>query len=334
MFTTPLLPLNDLYMGVPPWREWFVCNVWPQRRQKGIWDPNLQRQTFVLSDNRCLSYFVDRPSLGDSDVSKLPHIFVFHAMFLTGNAFLLRQAPKDYVLVCINRPGYFGSDAPSPLPGHYPYSYRQFAQDVEELANYLQLDEFYVAGHSSGGPCALACAAHLGTRRVRAVGLLSGDPEYAHHAVPKKHWTNDWLVGKFLPFLLQWILCCLPMARMAQGLQNDYRLETSPYSFRTEDVQQPALIHVGERDSILPPHLSRHVHARLDHAQLVILPGIGHLSLLRDQVLEPFFLALIALGQTQPNGVNKKDEIQEEMIQDTSVPQEQLIHHVHKLEVV
>ena len=328
--------LDDLYVGIAPWREWFVCNVWPQRRQKGVWDPALQRRTFVLSDGRCLSYFIDGPATDHPMITpsnnKLPHVFLFHAMFLTGNAFLMRQAPSDCVLVCINRPGYFGSDA---APMNESYSYRQFAQDVEELANYLQIDTFFVAGHSSGGPCALACAAHLGPSRVRAVGLLSGDPEYAHEAVPNKHWTNDWLVGKCLPFLLQWILCCLPMARMAPGLRNDYRLETAPYSFHTEDVSQPALIYAGEHDTVLPPHLSRHIHARLDHAHLVILPGIGHLSLLRDEVLGPFLSSLLSMGSMENEiKVNAQDEI----IPDTTIPREEqeLIHHnvARNLEVV
>lgn len=47
-----------------------------------------------------------------------------------------------------------------------------WADDIEQLADYLKIDNFIVAGHSGGGPHALAIAHKLGAR-VKKVGLAS-----------------------------------------------------------------------------------------------------------------------------------------------------------------
>jgi pimeloyl-ACP methyl ester carboxylesterase len=292
----------DFHVGVTPWRETWIARR--QKRVKGVWDGALERQFIVLRDQRRLTFFLDGPILStpysprENDVNgqtcenrrRVPHIFCFHAMFLSGNNFLLTDPPEEYVLVCINRPGYFGSDPAPPT-----YTYETFADDVKELADYLRIDCFSVAGHSSGGPCALACAAHIGPKRIVSVGILSGDPEYAHEGIPNKSDRNAFLLGKFLPNLLLF-LPCIPLCRQARlGLINDYRLETSSYSFRTEDVLQPALVYVGEDDQVMPMEVSRHVHERLDNSTYRIVPNIGHMGLLRDEVLEDFFENLLAL---------------------------------------
>jgi pimeloyl-ACP methyl ester carboxylesterase len=280
-----MLVYYDIHTGVARWRE-----RWVQRtggRWKGVWDSALKREELSLNDGRALTYFLDGPSLE----LKKPCIFVFHAMLLSGNCFLMSEAPKNYTLVCVNRPGYYGSS-----PVGEEYSYERFASDIEQLADHLGLDKFIVAGHSSGGPCALACAAHL-PQRVTAVGILSGDPEYAHDGVPDKRWINACCLGYFLPFVLQRLVCCLPMARHGyRGLQNDFRLENSLYSFRTESVKQNTLVFVAEKDNILPTEVSRHVHERLGNARLRTIPSVGHLGLLRDDILQLLFEALVRVS--------------------------------------
>jgi pimeloyl-ACP methyl ester carboxylesterase len=279
----------DLHIGVSQWRE-----RWTSGRRKGVWDSNLVRETLTLRDGRKLSYFID--GLQQQNPKKVPHIICLHAMFLSGNSFLMKEAPSDCVLVCVNRPGYFGTDAPPPH-----YSFRDFALDIEQLADHLNLDEFYVVGHSSGGPAALACAAHLSSR-VRSVGLLSADPEYAHASAPDKKWISRVCIGSCLPAMLEYVFCCLPLARhSSKGLRNDYRLDTSPYTFDVEqDIRQPVLIFAGQEDQILPVEVSRHVQTRLllSHKRTVhleVIPKVGHLGLLRDEVLKEFFETLLSL---------------------------------------
>jgi pimeloyl-ACP methyl ester carboxylesterase len=307
----------DVHMGIAPWRErWYTSGLnrkegrhffrWRWRcrcghtlRQKGVWDAQLRRETFVLSDGRRLSYFLD----GGNGVSghssrrhELPHIFCFHAMFLSGNSFLMADPPTDYVLVCVNRPGYFGSDPP--LLDHHCYTYDTFVSDIEQLADHLGLSSFAVAGHSSGGPCSLACAASPRfSKRVVAVGLLCSDPEYAHESIPNKRAFNVCCLGYCLPFMFRQVLCWLPVARQSvRGMENDYRLETTRYPFHTESIRQPTLVFLGEDDKVMPLHVSRHVHERLSNVQVRTIPKVGHLGLLRDAVLRDFFETLISMA--------------------------------------
>jgi pimeloyl-ACP methyl ester carboxylesterase len=81
-------------------------------------------------------------------------------------------------LVGVERPGY-GHSTP------YVYgSVRDFADDVETLADALGLGRFAIAGLSGGGPYALGCAHRLGDRVV-AVALLGGvAPGVGAEAVP------------------------------------------------------------------------------------------------------------------------------------------------------
>jgi pimeloyl-ACP methyl ester carboxylesterase len=69
-------------------------------------------------------------------------------------------------LITADRPGYGGS---SPRPGRQIVDW---PADLEELAAALGIEEFDVAGHSSGGPYALASASAL-PGRVDRVALIS-----------------------------------------------------------------------------------------------------------------------------------------------------------------
>lgn len=66
-------------------------------------------------------------------------------------------------MIAADQPGVGGS---SPRPGR---TLADWARDTEQLADSLRLDRFTVAGHSGGGPHALAVAAHLGARVTRGV---------------------------------------------------------------------------------------------------------------------------------------------------------------------
>src|SRR5918999_5859302 len=76
-----------------------------------------------------------------------------------------------------DRPAYGGS---SPQPGR---SMADWPSDVAALADALGLDRFVVAGHSSGGPYAVACAALL-PERVLASIVLDGVTDMA--------WPGAW----------------------------------------------------------------------------------------------------------------------------------------------
>jgi len=273
---------TDFYVGVPRWRESIV-----KKRERGVWDPHtLKRENLTLRDGRNLSYFVDGPK-GDEG-RDLPYIFAFHAMFLSGNAFITSRPPRDYVLVCVHRPGYFGS---SPVDEHY--TYEQFALDIRELADHVGARTFSVVGHSSGGPNALACASFL-PDRVTSLAILAGDPEYAADGVPQQNAMHDCCLGCCLPKFMWFV----PFFRVSNGLNKDFTLERQPYPFRTEEIVQPALCVLGEEDGILPMDVSRKVHDRLPNSELRVLPGLGHNQLLKDEVLAMVFQEVVRLSAT------------------------------------
>ena len=73
-------------------------------------------------------------------------------------------------LICHDRPGYGGSDR------HEKRTVADAAADLETIADHLGIDRFAVVGRSGGGPHALAAAALLPERVVRAAALVSIAP--------------------------------------------------------------------------------------------------------------------------------------------------------------
>jgi pimeloyl-ACP methyl ester carboxylesterase len=88
-------------------------------------------------------------------------------------------------LIAVDRPGYGGSSDPPA-----GYSYARFAADLAALADALGVEGFAVAGHSSGGPYALAAAALL-PGRVLACAAVSSDPPYSHPRCPDAVHRSD-----------------------------------------------------------------------------------------------------------------------------------------------
>lgn len=119
-------------------------------------------QTITVEDGRTIAYEV----VGDPD--GVP-VFFQHG---TGDSRLCKH-PDDSVtaglgikLVTADRPGVGGS---SPRKGR---SILDWVGDAEAVADAAGLDRFVVAGHSGGGPHALAIATQLG-ERVSKVGLAA-----------------------------------------------------------------------------------------------------------------------------------------------------------------
>ncbi|MGK2875719.1 MAG: alpha/beta fold hydrolase [Nocardioides sp.] len=95
-------------------------------------------------------------------------------------------------VVSFDRPGYGGSDPA-------PYSLISIAHDVEALADSLGLGRFAAFGWSGGGPFALAAAAVLGERVVRA-GVAGGNAPFQQVPGALESFTdNDRLALSFLP---------------------------------------------------------------------------------------------------------------------------------------
>ncbi|MEO0759842.1 MAG: alpha/beta hydrolase [Cyanobacteria bacterium J06648_16] len=116
-----------------------------------------------LSDKRRLAYT-------EYGVSSGIPVFLFHGLpgsrlawgYLPGDPF-----PPGLRIIAPDRPGYGRSD---PNPGR---TLLDWANDIAELADALEIDKFAVVGVSGGGPGALTCAWQM-PDRLTLVGVVSG----------------------------------------------------------------------------------------------------------------------------------------------------------------
>ncbi|MEZ5143401.1 MAG: alpha/beta hydrolase [Acidimicrobiales bacterium] len=119
----------------------------------------MDAQTLTLADGRELSWW----SYGDPDGT--PVIFS-HGL---SDSRLIRNPDDELTaslgvrVIAADQPGVGGS---TPQPGRHM---ADWGPDMEQLADHLGLGQFAVAGHSGGGPHALAVAAHLPDRVTRGV---------------------------------------------------------------------------------------------------------------------------------------------------------------------
>lgn len=116
----------------------------------------------MLADGRRLAY-AEYADAGGSPV------LLFHGLpgsRLSWGLLPGSQFPPDLRIIAPDRPGYGLSDA---KPGR---TLLEWANDVEALADALELERFAVLGVSGGGPGALACAFRM-PERLTSVGVVS-----------------------------------------------------------------------------------------------------------------------------------------------------------------
>jgi pimeloyl-ACP methyl ester carboxylesterase len=108
------------------------------------------------------------------------------------------------------RPGFGLSD---PLPGR---TIGDWAKDVEELADCLNLDRYQVAGGSGGGPYTLACAIHSPERVLSATLISSGGPPEVMRITRDMQFGNRVLFfgARYAPFLIRFVF-----ANMAKAIE-------------------------------------------------------------------------------------------------------------------
>jgi pimeloyl-ACP methyl ester carboxylesterase len=165
-----------------------------------VQDNTGQNNKMKLRDGRNLGY----AEYGKPD--GIP-ILLFHGT--PGSRIMMRSAKGEswtekfgIRLIMPERPGYGLSD-PDP-----ERTIKDWASDVEELADYLELDRFHVAGGSGGGPYVLACAIHSPARILSATLICSGVPPEVMR-LPKEMKLGNRIIfflAKYSPFLLKRLL--------------------------------------------------------------------------------------------------------------------------------
>ncbi len=123
-------------------------------------------QKLKLPDNRYLGY-AEYGKRGGKPV------FHFHG---SGSSRLERPAASDILktqdihFISVDRPGHGLSD------GQPDRCLIDWAKDISQLVDHLNIDRFYVTGHSAGGPHALACAHQLPVRVIAGAAISSVAP--------------------------------------------------------------------------------------------------------------------------------------------------------------
>jgi pimeloyl-ACP methyl ester carboxylesterase len=215
-------------------------------------------------------------------------------------------------MVAPERPGYGQS---SPQAGR---SMADWASDFANLADALAIDRCMVAGHSSGGPYAVACAA-LQPDRVLAVIVLAGVTDMAwpeawsgYNAIEAElmRMGDDnaavaWCEERFgsdgsgffgaagfeltapdEAFLSDaQVAAMLAPARTeafrqgVTGYAQDIVVQGRPWPFDPGMVRAPCEIVHGDADFLLPMAHSRHTAELIPGSRLRVLPGHGHFTI-------------------------------------------------------
>jgi pimeloyl-ACP methyl ester carboxylesterase len=206
-----------------------------------------------------------------------------------------------------DRPGYGRS---SPQPGR---SLADWATDVLALADALEIERFLVAGHSSGGPYAVACAALLPKDRLSAALIISGitdmgwagawdgflETESEIMRMPDENAAIAWCVEHFgadgslflsAPFDLPEpddAVLVDPYFEQAMieafrqgvaGYAQDIYIQGQPWPFDPRSISIPVHLVHGDSDALLPMAHSRYTAGLITGSTFRTLAGHGHLT--------------------------------------------------------
>ncbi|MFC1441836.1 alpha/beta hydrolase [Streptacidiphilus sp. N1-10] len=168
-------------------------------------------------------------------------------------------APRDGVLyrqgirlIAYDRPGYGWSDR------HLGRRVVDAAEDVEAIANQLDVDRFAVVGRSGGGPHALACAAKLGDRVIGTAALVSLAPRIGDDGM-----RDSWFEG------------------MGPGNREEYGRAMEGLEALTESLRKRArAIHKA------PEELITQLLAEVRAADLQVIADAGIRRILKDSYRE------------------------------------------------
>jgi pimeloyl-ACP methyl ester carboxylesterase len=246
-----------------------------------------------------------------------PCLFFFHGAPMS--RLHLRWLEREFVarglrVVSPDRPGYGGS---SPQPGR---SMADWPKDVAAAADALGVERFLIAGHSSGGPYALACCALL-PDRVLGGAIVAGVTDMAWPPAwdgyieseaqlmrePDEAAAIAWCTARYgadgSGFFSDGFALPEPdVARLADtvfaqamnstlveafrqgviGYAQDCAVQGRPWPFDPGRIAAPIVVAHGELDTLLPIAHSRHTAEVVPGAVFRTLPGHGHLTIVTE----------------------------------------------------
>jgi pimeloyl-ACP methyl ester carboxylesterase len=156
-----------------------------------------QDLTLILEDGRRLGF-------AEYGVPSGRPVFHFHG---SGGSRLEHPSPEDILtrlnirFISVDRPGNGSSDFQAGR------RILDWAEDIRQLADHLEIEQFYVEGHSAGGPHALACAHQLPGRVVAGAVISSVAPMNRPNAYAGMPALNQLLArsARYLPLFTRMI---------------------------------------------------------------------------------------------------------------------------------
>jgi pimeloyl-ACP methyl ester carboxylesterase len=204
-----------------------------------------------------------------------------------------------------------------------PYTTRDLACDVAVLLEQARVPAAHVIGLSMGGMIAqeLALARPDLVRSLLLVNTLARSDDWfrgtlrafalIRRQVPDTPAFFDailpwWVSHRFLEnedrtAWLRWLLQQNPHPQPLDGfLRQLDALAHHDALDRLPLVRCPVLILGGEDDCVCPPRYSRQAHEHMPHAELVLLPGVGHAAPIEDPAQFNGHLARFLANQSSP----------------------------------
>lgn len=231
------------------------------------------------------------------------------------------------MVVAFDRPGFGLTERPMPgeWEGESPYGPEAQADLTVALLDELGIDRAVLVGHSAGGTIALLTALRH-PERVEAL-VLEDAAVYENTGTPG--WMGPFLrmppVGRLGPLLVRsltlWGEAAIRTAwsdpdKITVELISGYKkplqaenwdralwelvLASHPLGLeeRLDEVSVPALVITGERDRIVPTRNSERLAAELPAAELVVMPGCGHVP--HEECPAEFLVAVTDFLATLP----------------------------------
>lgn len=264
-----------------------------------------ESKQITLSDGRKLGF----AEYGNPDGKPLLEFHGWPSSRLRSPAVQKAAQEANIRLICPDRPGYGISDFQEKR------TILDWPNDVTELADQLQIDQFAVAGVSGGGPYAAACAYAL-KDRLTEVGIVVGlAPPYVPGLLKEMTPPNRWgwknyarfpiwaALGSYYQYLCStylsnYFFLSFPseadkkairelkedflkdnreaFAQGIQGATQDLILYSQHWGFELQNIMARVYLWYGAADKNVPLAMGEYYAEQIPNSHLTVYPDEGH----------------------------------------------------------